>query len=135
MSWNNIIPFDAIIEGGVWKPSSVEETPGIELSRWIVYEVPSLKEGMPKDHHFCGWNVTEGEGRVSSKIVEWNRETRTGTTRSGRRYKLVGESALNMDAAYVWDKWKRINKVEDYSDVSDQYEENAPIPPVEQFNE
>lgn len=132
MSWNNIIPFDAIIEGGVWKASTVEQTPAIELSRWVVYEVPApTGAGNPKDHHFCGWNVTEGEGRVSSKIVQWDRETRTGTTRSGRRYQLRGDSTLNMDAAYVWERWSRINSIPEFTDVSDQYEENAPIPPAE----
>lgn len=131
MSWNNIIPFDAIVEGGVWKTSSVEETPTIELSRWVVYEVPApTGRENSKDHHFCGWNVTEGEGRVSSKIVAWNRETRTGITRSDRKYKLVGESALNMDAAYVWERWKQINSITEFVDVSALYEENAPIPPA-----
>lgn len=131
MSWNNIIPLDAIVEGGVWNASSVEQTPAIELSHWVVYEVPSLKEEMPKDHHFCGWNVTEGEGRVSSKILQWNHATRTGITNSGRKYKLLGESSLNMDAVYVWERWRHINKVTEFKDVSEQYEG---IPPTENYS-
>lgn len=132
MSFNNIIPFE-LIEGGIWKTKSVDEVPEVELADWIVIEVPSTIEGMPSDHHFVGYNLTEHEGRTSSKLIAWNRETRIGTTRSGRTYKLVGESGPDGDALYVLSRWLKINAITDYKDVSELYVENAPISPAELF--
>lgn len=114
MSWNNVIPFD-LIEGGVHATAPVEEVPEIELARWAVLELPD------GGRHFVGWNVTEGEGRVSSQIVSYNKETKIGKTRSGRTYQLVGESGVDLDALYVWNAWRHINDVDEYKDVSEEY--------------
>ena len=133
MSWNNVIPIE-LIEGGVHSTAPIEEVPEIVLSHWIVFEVSSLSgiDGL-KDHHFVGWNVAEGEGRVSSKIVYWDDKTRIAKTKSGRTYQLQGDSGMNMDALYVWDTWMRINKIEDYKDVSELYEKNTTILPEESW--
>lgn len=116
MSWNNIIPFD-LIEGGVWKTTSVDETPVLELERWMVVEVTPPGT----DRHFVGWNKTEGEGRASSKIVAFDKTTKTGTTKSGRKYKLVGETGIDGDALYTFTYWCSINSVDSYKDVSEEY--------------
>ena len=118
MSLNNVIPFE-LIEGGLWKTSPVDQTPVIELKRWMVVEVTPPGT----DRHFVGWNATEGEGRTSSKIVAYDKATRVGTTRSGRKYKLVGETGIDGDALYTFTGWCRINGVESYEDVSDEYGE------------
>jgi len=116
MSWNNVIPFD-LIEGGVWKTTSVDDTPVIELTRWQVMEVTPPGT----DRHFVGYNQTEGEGRASSKIMVFDKATMTGKTRSGRKYKLVGESGMDGDALYTFNRWCSINGVESFKDVSEEY--------------
>ena len=102
----------------VWQTSSVYQTPVIGLMNWVVWELPG------GDRHFNGYNITEYEGRVSSKIVEFDEETGTGTTRSGRKYKLLGISQQGHDGDYVWSRWCRINTVdaETVKDVSNEYE-------------
>lgn len=94
--------YDDIIQGGIWQ---VSDAPSVELVKWWVFETP---EG---DHHFNGYNITVGEGRVSSKIVEFDMATKTGITRSGRKYTLAGIPAYHSDAAYVLDAWLRINSL------------------------
>jgi hypothetical protein len=103
--------------GGVWKTTSVTETPELNLSQWCVYEIDDNK-----DRHFVGYNETEGEGRVSSKIVQFDKESMRGITASGRVYQLVGNPGRNGDAAYVWARWKQINDVMpgSYKNVSDE---------------
>ncbi len=112
---NNIIPFE-LLEGGVHSTAPVDEVPEIELARWAVFQLPD------GDRHFVGWNLTEGDGRASSKIVSYNKETKIGKTASGRTYKLIGESGIDMDALYVWSYWKIINNVSDEKNVSEEYE-------------
>ena len=113
---SNKIPF-TLIEGGLWGATPVDLTPAIELERWQVVEVTPPGT----DRHFVGWNKTEGEGRTSSKIISYDKETRTGTTRSGRKYKLVGETGMDGDALYTFTGWCRVNGVESFKDVSDEY--------------
>lgn len=103
---------EAIIEPNVWAPPDVEEQPSVQLNRWSVAE---LEDG---DRHFIGWC---GEGRVSSKIVSYDKETKIGVTRSGRRYKLMGETGYSSDGDYVWHYWQQVNKVTSYKNVSEEY--------------
>ena len=102
------------IQGGLWRTTSVSETPEIVLRRWTIRE---LDNG---DRHFVGYNVTEGEGRVSSKIVEFDPKTMRGKTRSGRVYQLDGESSINIDAEYVWNGWCAMYRIESWKDVSEE---------------
>ena len=57
---------DHLIETSVWQATPLSERPVIELERWQVMQLPN------GDRHFVGWNMTEGEGRASSKIVEFD---------------------------------------------------------------
>lgn len=117
MSWNNVLPWDLFLQPPVWQTTPVEQVPAIKLRAWRVVEV------VPgNDHHFIGYNMTEGEGRVSSKIVDYDKSTRIGVTSSGRRYELVGESGFNMDAEHTYAYWQRINGVENDRDISEEYE-------------
>lgn len=99
----------------IWHPASIDEEPVSYLHQWFIFETPE------KDRHFCGYC---GEGRVSSKIVEFDENKMQGKTQSGRVYQLVGPKGVTSDSIYVFDKWLRINNlkeedirfVEDYND-------------------
>lgn len=100
----------------VWNVRSVEDEPEIILHRWVVFELPN------GDRHFVGWC---GEGRVSSKIMEFDPITMRGVTRSSRVYQLMGPPGTNLDAMYVWGHWKRINGVTEAKDVSAEIAKNV----------
>lgn len=101
----------------IWKASSVDETPEVELSHWRIFEARSpYWDGVTR--HFIGYNITEGEGRVSSAITTFDLEKMQGITRSGRVYKLVGEPGWHTDAEFVWSRWCQINYVESQQDVT-----------------
>ncbi len=87
----------------VWKPGTVADEPEVVLTSWHVFEVAN------GDRHFCGWNVGDREGRVSSRIVEFDASAMTGRTRSGRVYRLSGRPGTDGDALYVRARWLRIN--------------------------
>ena len=104
----------------IWQTSPVSQTPGIQLTRWSIFEVPYDEHD--SSSHFVGVNITEGgEGRVSSEIKSFDRETLSGGTASGRRYSLVGKPGHSMDAMYVWNSWKYINKVSNEKEVDLDY--------------
>ena len=103
-----------IIETSVWSASPLTEVPEIELTNWQVMQLPH------GSRHFVGWNVTEREGRVSSKIVEFDGTTRRGRTSSGRVYQLSGPTGHDGDGAYTWGRWMQRNGAADCTDVSDE---------------
>ena len=96
----------------IWKATSVMQTPQLKLVRWRVYE------GEDGARHFVGYNITEGEGRVSSAVTSFDPATRRGVTASGRVYALVGPAGYDADAEYVWRGWLTVN-VGAYHDVTD----------------
>lgn len=98
----------------VWNVTTVSETPELELVNWAVMELPS------GDRHFAGYNITEGEGRASSKIIEFDKKALIGKTQSGRIYKLLGAPGIYGDGVYVWERWCRINGETSWTDVSEQ---------------
>jgi hypothetical protein len=104
-----------LIMGGVWGTTPVSQTPELCLVRWTVFELPD------GDRHFVGYNITEHEGRVSSKIMQFDTETMRGVTSSGRVYELQGPPGMDSDALYVWGRWARINSVDEgtVKDVSE----------------
>ena len=102
------------IETSVWQAKPLSERPVIELERWQVMQLPN------GDRHFVGWNMTEGEGRASSKIVEFDPATCCGRTAALRVYVLTGRTALDRDGAHCWRRWMRVSGVADCTDVSDE---------------
>jgi len=109
------------INGGLWQPDSVDLEPETELYQWQVFEVSSPNSDR-LDRHLAGTSSTD-PGRVSSRLVDFDHEKRVGTTRSGRRYKLMGPPGFSSDAQYVWNSWLRIMRVDKdrVTNVSDQY--------------
>jgi len=98
---------------GLWRPGTVKAEPVVKLTRWQVFSIPSLDRGKGRDHHFNGRADACGDpGRVSSRIVSFNSKKMIGTTRSGRKYQLVGRSCPDPDPEYVWAHWARRNKVD-----------------------
>lgn len=97
---------------GVYRAPDVSDQPFVSLERWRIFRVP---EG---DFHLCGIIPASGhDGRVSSKLVQFDPKTLTGTTQSGRMYKLAGDTGEHRDAAYIRDIWLRVNRI-DPNDVT-----------------
>ena len=108
------------IHGGMWRPVSVKDEPLTHLHSWQAHKVQNLDGSW--DLHFHGY--TGYEGRVCSKVVEFDKEKMVGKTRSGRLYKLVGEPGYNGDAEYVWGNWLHTYGNPETEDVTDKlYEE------------
>lgn len=95
--------FDAIVAASVWSVAPVTEQPELELEHWQVMQLPN------GDRHFVGWNVTDREGRASSKISEFDTTTARGRTDSGRVYQLLGRTGSDRDALHTWRRWMRVN--------------------------
>lgn len=108
-----------LIVGGVWPIEAVEDLPEVWLSDWRVYEIvqPTPEPAM---RHLVGWAMRAGQGQVSSAIRYIDPVTRRCVTRSGRTYHLHGKPGLSEDARYVWGVWKRLNRVDDARDVTDE---------------
>lgn len=108
-----------LIVGGVWPIEPVEDRPEVWLSDWRVYEIvqPTADPAM---RHLVGWAMRAGQGQVSSAIRYIDPVTRCCVTQSGRAYYLHGKPGLSEDARYVWGVWKRLNRVDDTRDVTDE---------------
>ena len=98
------------ISGGIWATAPIKEEPSISLTQWKIKETTI-------GNFFSGWNTRSREGRVSTRIVTYDPETKRGITESGRVYELVGESGWNGDAEYVWARYKRIYNLVELTDV------------------
>jgi hypothetical protein len=106
------------VEGGVHGAESITERPEIRLRAWCVTEVDDGTQ------HFIGYDVDCEEGRVSSAVQKFDRATRKGVTHSGRVYELLGRPGGNLDADYVWQIWKNVNRVTTELDVTSSYATN-----------
>ena len=73
--------------------------------------------------HFSGVRAIDGKGRISTPIVEWDPESRVGTTQSGRRYQLSGEPDGGHVPAGLWRIWCAAHGVPEHAteDVTDKY--------------
>lgn len=110
------VSFLAFERAGAFRPAtSVEERPCITLSPWRVYEA------LGGEHYFVGHCAETRAGRVSSAIVSYDAQTRTGVTRSGRRYVLSGHPGFDVTAEYLWTLWSFRNGIRMSRDVSDSY--------------
>jgi len=94
----------------VWRVATIDEEPEIVLVDWKIWQV-RFADYEEMSLHFVGYSVHGREGRVSSAILEFDRDALIGKTQSGRTYKLSGKSGYNSDGEYVWARWCSINQV------------------------
>lgn len=80
--------------------------PTTQLTHWQIYWVKH-PDGVI-EHHLVG--SADGEGRVSSKVLQVDATQRKVITRSGRVYSLTGEPGSDLDAQYVWNRWLHLNQ-------------------------
>lgn len=95
----------------LYRPPSTDEQPAVDLARWQVFKVDD------GEMHFVG-HIVGGQGRVSSPIKAFDLDSMAGVTRSGRRYRLVGEPGQDSDGLYVWAHWCAFNRIERSEEVS-----------------
>jgi len=110
----NFNPLDnaVIVSGGIWKTEPVASQPRLRLASWRIMRT---ERG---EIHFIGYAVDNHEGRVSTAIQSLDLAARTGVTRSGRLYELIGKPGHDPDADYVWAMWARVNGVKRAEDVT-----------------
>lgn len=93
----------------------VDEQPLLTLERWRVYET---NRG---ERHFIGYCVEAHDGRVTTAILAFDANTKTGATASGRRYFLKGWPCFDHDAEQVWSFYVSQNAITTTRDVSLEY--------------
>jgi hypothetical protein len=96
----------------VWRTKPVSDEPEISLIEWRIFQ---LDDG---SRHFVGARPHSLGGRISSAIVEIDCSSRTGVTRTGRRYVLLGAPGFDKDAEYTWQAWLKLNDVDSVRDVT-----------------
>ena len=89
------------------------------LRRWRVIEILT-QNGMPSRHVY-GHDIVNDTARASTSIKEFDRETMTVTTHSGRLYKLLGAPGHSRAGAIVWKEWCSKHNVVSETDVTDEY--------------
>ena len=100
----------------IWRPESVNEDPEIALINWTVFE--TTDEG---ERHFVGTVANQGYARVSSPIQSYDSESRVGITRSGRKYRLVGNPGIDSDGSYILWQWLDLHGKPNIDSVYQQY--------------
>ncbi|MGA7778908.1 MAG: hypothetical protein WCA85_14535 [Paraburkholderia sp.] len=98
----------------IYEGAPVDDEAEIVLARW------SIRQTASGDRHFVGFNVLAQDGRVSTAIVAFDAATRTGITKSGRRYVLSGRAGFDRDAEYVWGVVVRAREIHSWTDVTEQ---------------
>lgn len=83
-----------------------------------VLELWCIRETDAGTRHFVGYNIVDGEGRVSTPIAVFDPVTGTGVTSNGIRYQLVGRAGQNRDAEYVWALAAKAWDVKSWTDVT-----------------
>lgn len=95
----------------IWSVESIDSEPEIVLVDWIIFEVNS-QHRQQKTSHFVGYNLCGREGRVSSAIVQFDREKMIGMTKSGRIYNLKGPQGTGSpDGLHTWNYWCLHSKI------------------------
>ena len=84
----------------------------VVLGRWSIRETNSGRR------HFLGFNLVDGDGRVSTPIQSFDPVTRTGVTTSGSTYRLVGPAGQDKDAEYVWFYAAKAWEIEQWRDIT-----------------
>ena len=118
---------DAEIAFRILIEASLEQDPldafeAQEEIRILTRDAPSIGAELEKSYgdlyvqvahmHFNGYNYRDREGRMSSRIVEFDAERMVGRTRSGRVYELKGPPDFDLDAEYVLRRWIRFNNAD-----------------------
>lgn len=91
----------------------------VSLRRWRVAEIEA-KDGV-RSRHVWGHDVTNNLGRASSAIKEFDYDTMTATTRSGKLYLLIGLPGDSRIGRSAWKKWCRDNGIVSEQDVTNEY--------------
>jgi hypothetical protein len=105
----------------IWKPADILQEPETKLIDWQVYKV-YLDQMSEYTIHFIGYTFGEyGEGRVCSPVIEFDKNTMRGVTRSGRVYELVGKPGSNRDAQYVWHRWLGLNGSPEFVCITNEF--------------
>lgn len=107
----------------VWSTKPITEQPQVVLRDWRIIEV---SDGETSSTHFIGYFDENHEGRVSSRMINFDASTMSGVTKSGRIYKLVGEPGYNSDAGYVWARWKSNYLITQETDLTDSLYSPSP---------
>ena len=107
----------------IWNMPLLELQPTVTLARWRVVRI-SL--GEKQWDILLGWCVQPSCARVSTPIVAFDAFTAQATTRSGRVYSLLGESAYDDDADYVFQsRFYPLLREGNHLDVSQSFQEKV----------
>ncbi len=68
----------------------------VRLDAWNIIQYKGKR-------NFIGNDMDHYGARISSPIMEYDEEKKTGVTKSGQRYTLHGEPGLDDDALYLLD--------------------------------
>lgn len=90
-----------LIQGGVHPVAPVRQEPVTVMSVWRLQQM-NWASG-ERTRHLVG--RANNEGRVCSDIQQFELQTMTAITRSGRYYRLVGAPGYDSDALYVFNVW------------------------------
>ena len=96
----------------VWHTLPVDDQGCLTLTSWQVLQLPS------GDRHLVGYCIENSEGRVSTVVREFDTGKLHAKTDSGRVYILRGRPGGDLEAAYVWERWTRINSADSWEDVT-----------------
>lgn len=112
---------EELLQGGIWRVPNVQDQPSIRLYDW------TIKRATDGCCYFVGTLEGEGTGRVSTKIVAFNKESMIGRTSSGRTYQLLGRSGHSADGEHVWRHFKRINQVTEVEETIEGEDEEKSL--------
>jgi len=90
----------------------------VVMKHWRVIEVSSALN-REKTRHLVG--RVGDYGQVCSPIQEFDTETMSAITRSGKRYELLGYPGVSVDAEYVIESWCNLNRIDEVTDVTHEY--------------
>lgn len=110
----------------VFSIAPISEQPEENIIFWSVREALIIGE-TERTHHLVGYITWQYSGRVTSKIVTFDREKMLVQTNSGRIYHLIGEPGSHRDADYVWDYWSSYNQAQNEVDVTYLYFDSQQI--------
>jgi ATP-dependent Lon protease len=100
--------------------ASIEEEPEESIYSWSIRELQIASESQ-RTQHLVGYIPYFSEGRVTSAIQVFDKQSKRIVTKSGRIYALMGDPGRHPDGEYVWKRWKSFNEGQDECDVTDQY--------------